>query len=174
MCIRDRHKAAADALVVTVSAARQSAAAPPRAAADKGAATRQPSSQAVDRWKIGGLCALALALYSALAWLAGRRAALLTSWLALTALSLTAAFKGLPGLWSALPRVDTWSVGAAVLPPMMILAAVVLPFVATLVLSVAHELLFGERIGVLRALGRAVAAALAEGVIERLFGRRRA
>ena len=168
------HKAAADALVVTVSVAWQSAAAPPRAAADKGAATRQPSSQAVDRWKIGGLCALALALYSALAWLAGRRAALLTSWLALTALSLTAAFKGLPGLWSALPRVDTWSVGAAVLPPMMILAAVVLPFVATLVLSVAHELLFGERIGVLRALGRAVAAALAEGVIERLFGRRRA
>ena len=59
------------------------------------------------RWR--SLCALALALYSALAWLAGRRAALLTSWLALTALSLTAAFKGLPGLWSALPRVDTWS-----------------------------------------------------------------
>ncbi len=129
-----------------------------------------PVRSGVRSWTIGLAVAAAMGLYALLFSLAGLRSALLISWGLMLALALAAAFKGLPGGWSVLPQVDSRAAGGAWLP---LLAAVLVPATATLALAVSHELLFGQRIGLLRVLGRTLAGGLVDNLVERLFGSRR-
>jgi len=148
--------AAADAAQAAVqvaasAASAASAAASSAAARAAAAAAPRPVPGAL---RITGIALLALAVHALLQALAGRRAALLLSAGALAALSLLAVFKGLPGLWPA---------PAGVPPLPRVLAALVLPLFAAVLLAAVFELL--------RALGRGVLAPMFRGFSERLSGR---
>jgi hypothetical protein len=180
------HKAATDALVAAAQAAanaapsaggaRPAAVAPGARAASAGAGVPTAAVRTwADRLRIGGIVVAAVVVFSLMASFAGIRAAMLTSGLLLTVLMLAAMFKGMPGLSvlsNLLPRVDSATPGSA-LSPLRIAAALGLPVVATLALAVCHELLFGERIGILRGLAGRLADLLADGVVDRIFGSRR-
>lgn len=161
------HRAAAEALVAAAGAvAPEPAPAPAVATARPGqgpsptaaaaAAARVPGGG--DRWRLVGIVAASLAVFSLAASLAGRRAAVILSWLLLTGLALLAPIA---------------TFGLAPMSPMRIVGALLAPALATLLLVVGHALLFGERFGVLRALGRRWAGPLMDDMADRIFGGRR-
>ncbi len=145
--------AAADAAAAQTAAhaATSAAASANAAAAGSTAAAPRP---ALGPLRIAGIALLALVVHALLQALTGRRAALLLSTGALMALSLLAVFKGLPGLWPA---------PAGVPPLPRVLAALVLPLFAAVLLAAVFELL--------RALGRGVLLPLFQNLSDRLSGR---
>ena len=128
----------------------------PSPTAAAAAAARVPGGG--DRWRLVGIVAASLAIFSLAASLAGRRAAVILSWLLLTGLALLAPIA---------------TFGLAPMSPMRIVGALLAPALATLLLVVGHALLFGERFGVLRALGRRWAGPLMDDMADRIFGGRR-
>ena len=171
------YKAATDALVAAANASTRNAGAQAQAGA-RAASAAVPSAAVrswADRLRLGGVVLVAVVLFSLMASMAGIRAAMLISLLLLTGLTLASLFKALPGLsvlTQLLPRIDPATPGAA-LSPLRIAAALGLPLLATLALALCHELLFGERIGILRGLAGRLADLLADGVVDRIFGSRR-
>lgn len=160
------HQAAAEALV---AAAGRGATSPGAGAAtarpgpgpsptEAAAAVRVPVSGVFVGWRLVGILMAAMAIFSLVATLAGRRAAVLLSWLLLTGLALLAPIA---------------TFGLAPMSPLRIVGALLMPALATLLLVVGHALLFGERFGVLRALGRRWAGPLMDDMADRFFGGRR-
>ncbi|MFT3819216.1 MAG: hypothetical protein QM750_16500 [Rubrivivax sp.] len=148
-----QHAAALELAAAADAAQAAASTAAAHTAASRPAATAAPRG-ALAPLRFVGVALLALAAHALLQALAGRRAALLLSWGALTALSLLAVFKGLPSLWPA-------PIGVPPLP--RVLAALVLPLFAAALLAAAFELL--------RALGRGLLLPLFQSLSDRLSGR---
>lgn len=138
----------------------RAATAPAPAAAARGEVSRL-------RWVVVGL--VALVAFSVLAGLAGRRAAVAISWVLLTVAVAAIAFGGLSSAWNPLAQA-----GQARLPmAQAVLAVLLIPGLVTLALTVLHEVLFGERIGLLRGMADWLADAVVDPLVDRLFSGRR-
>lgn len=119
------------------------------------------------RWVVVGL--VALVAFSVLAGLAGRRAAVAISWVLLTVAVAAIAFGGLSPAWNPLAQG-----GQARLPmAQAVLAVLLIPGLVTMALTVLHEVLFGERIGLLRGMADWLADTVIDPLVDRLFSGRR-